>query len=728
MFYNKEMSIDDLECFGSLLKNNKCIVLNSNIGSGKSKTTVGILENKFSDKRVLMISPSVRLTKKIHVDMLKSLPNMEYYQEVKGNINTNQLVITPNSLHRLKDYDYDIVVIDESLSVVKILSNLSIYHRHQFRSVLENSEHVIMLDADNSSDIMRNTINLIDRDFTYVNNEFVRENDIKGCVVKFGNNVHDKKGFVFNEINRRIRRNEKLIITTATKTTAEQLEKVLSKLNPTLNIQIYTGNDNMDKFKDEFTKELENINETWLKYDVIIHNSVIPSGISVEIEDRFNTVGIFDVNMGSPLPINFIQQLGRNRCMKSLTIYDLSSQYAKTDDREELLKELNERIDWVKNKCVYEDCGEKFIITDKKVDLKIYGNALHFEVMLDRNNQLNKPLDYIFDYLKRYEIDYEVRLVDKDVEKIKVKGDKQELVKCLELPERAKDVNRFHLAIERLKDFCEGDNMMFNIEYLKSNIIRRNQKFQDKLNEVKEGNLKSMIENEDVLKEVLKQNKNRFIKKVSKLLEECSYEKFDKYINGKDDKIKELFRCFKDVLDDYDEFERRIVGLSSSCWDLYTLGNHQGEESYYENRIEALVNDVDEGGEVNFHNVNMIERLNLLKMIDWLRSNFEGQEVNYEMFGRMRETFGYSKDSSFIRLLKYIGYEGSYKSLSRLVQKLKENDEHEMSIFRGRFMISMNYVNIGEQIKFLYEMFECHEEMVNDYESDDEEYEELDNI
>ncbi len=108
------------------------------------------------------------------------------------------------------------------------------------------------------------------------------------------------------------------------------------KHNDTLNILLIHGNSS-----DEIKKELKNIHENIIKYDIFIYSPTIEAGLYIDLTNTFNKL-FFILSYGSCSQSAFLQMTARIRKLNNNNITILNKCFNNNDiSNSGILKRLN---------------------------------------------------------------------------------------------------------------------------------------------------------------------------------------------------------------------------------------------------------------------------------------------------------------------------------------------------------------------------------------------------
>jgi hypothetical protein len=283
-------------------KNEKAILLKSHLGTGKSSSMVSIIKKYILDrKRILILTPRIlyavsnnnnlnneinkddhiiKLNKKLKNDNI----NFTLYNDNKCTFQENYLICQIESLHKIKNTNYDLIICDEIEGILERfnVNNLTchksnyIHNYLAFEELLNNCNKFIGCDA-----FINNTsINLVNDIF---------KNDSKILII---NNVNpynriskkfNDKNILMKNLEEKLKNNKKIVLFICSKKEVISYENHFKEIFKNKKIICHHG----DKIKKDQYKILENVNNNW-KGDLLIYNSVITVGIN------FNCLNYYD--------------------------------------------------------------------------------------------------------------------------------------------------------------------------------------------------------------------------------------------------------------------------------------------------------------------------------------------------------------------------------------------------------------------------------------------------
>jgi len=313
----------------------KVLCIKSGTGTGKTyllNTYIPLYEEfirKQYDRelRIILLSTRQSYARSICSNSLKNLNIVNYLDRrensgMKELSEINRLCISIEGLNELM-FDgfkpYDIVILDESESISRhIFSNTVRYGSYRafeyLRELTQRSKKIFLMDADLSSPSLKLINDIDNKQVLKINNTY-SDNNKKYIITK------NKNKFIEN-IKTDLKNNMKLYIVVLSLTNAKGLYSELETLTNELNKKFLPINSESG----ELTKrQLDNVNEHWINYDLIITTSTTGAGVDFNPKDNNgNLIKHFDkvygfCSSGCSAPSEFLQIIDRVRNPKSMT-------------------------------------------------------------------------------------------------------------------------------------------------------------------------------------------------------------------------------------------------------------------------------------------------------------------------------------------------------------------------------------------------------------------------
>jgi hypothetical protein len=272
----------------------KLIAVQSEKGTGKTSNLLEILfnekhMNKIDDSTsILFISSRITFGYKLLGDLEEY--GFELYSNIKEHhIHSPRVICQIDSLMRLEKDKYDIIIIDECETLARYITSTHFTKNPKASlivSMLEmrvaDSNQLYIMDADLSDRCINFYKNALDLrsldDFHLIINNYKPYADYQLTYCHYSTWL--------KKILTSIESNKKLVIAMASNAKAKDLHK---KITETFNEKrvLFIHKETTDEEKKAM---LLNVNEEWIKYDIIIYTPSVCMGVSFDIVDHFDNI------------------------------------------------------------------------------------------------------------------------------------------------------------------------------------------------------------------------------------------------------------------------------------------------------------------------------------------------------------------------------------------------------------------------------------------------------
>lgn len=243
-----------------------------------------------------------------------------YFDIPEKMITSDKIICQIDSLSRITRNSFDYIILDEIETLCRYVTS-TFFNRLSyaqliidfFKILLQNSKKLFIMDADLSTksyNFINNIIQTPKNVFLLKNNYLLYDN----IIVK----SYTKKSWI-STICQKCEENKKIVIASATKEMAKNINIILKYFFP--NLKTLLIHSEIDEFEKE--KFIYDINNEWIKYDVVIYTPSICMGISFDIE-YFDDIFCFASSLSLPVK-EFMQMVHRVRKIKSNTIHLLTN-------------------------------------------------------------------------------------------------------------------------------------------------------------------------------------------------------------------------------------------------------------------------------------------------------------------------------------------------------------------------------------------------------------------
>jgi len=262
------------------IQDNQTTFIKSHLGTGKT-TIMKQLIKLHPNKNIIYFAPRIAFAKQV----CSELNGFTFYGDLKETSEENlknKIVIQMESLWKVANTKYDIVIFDEPESGLKQLSSVDtmgnkILENHKvFEKIIRNAEKVICCDAflSNKTVEVMNMISsmtgLCPKKTATVVNEY---NPYSRKSIEMKTDEELKKQ-LFNDL----KDNKKCVFVCGSKSKAETIFNEFKKAYPDKNGKFYYGNMN------ENEKQFGNIDSEWSTLDLLIYTPVITCGVNYDPE------------------------------------------------------------------------------------------------------------------------------------------------------------------------------------------------------------------------------------------------------------------------------------------------------------------------------------------------------------------------------------------------------------------------------------------------------------
>jgi len=301
----------------------KLIAIQSEKGTGKTSNLLETLFNIQSTKidtntSILFISSRITFGYKLLGDLEKY--GFELYSNIKDQyIHSKRIICQIDSLMRLEKDKYDIIIIDECETLARYITSTHFTKNTKANLIVSMLEmrvsdcnQLFIMDADLSDrciNFYKNCINLKSfNDFHLIINNYKPYSEYQLTYSYYSTWLM--------KILKSIESNKKLVIALASNAKAKDLYK---KITETFNEKkvLFIHRETSD---DDKKNMLLNVNEEWIKYDIVIYTPSVCMGVSFDIIDHFDNIFAYGCHesLGAQ---EWCQMIHRVRSPKSTEIF-----------------------------------------------------------------------------------------------------------------------------------------------------------------------------------------------------------------------------------------------------------------------------------------------------------------------------------------------------------------------------------------------------------------------
>ena len=251
---------------------NSIIHIKSHLGSGKTTIIKQFIKNNPSIKKILYFAPRILFARDIYNDLQDY--DFKLYNKLKTHeyTTTDRIIIQLESLWKIGNQQFDLIVIDEIESVLKQLTskitNKNIVKTYEtFNYIINNCKTIITADAFLSN----NSVEIINK---------IKPNCLSNVIVNTFNPYKrvavEVAGFenLLEKAIQQVNKNERIVFITLIKNNGDHAYKEFQDRCPNKKIKYYYGSMN------EKDKKFDNINEEWKDVDILIYTPIITCGVN----------------------------------------------------------------------------------------------------------------------------------------------------------------------------------------------------------------------------------------------------------------------------------------------------------------------------------------------------------------------------------------------------------------------------------------------------------------
>jgi hypothetical protein len=306
--------------------NEKLLAIQSEKGTGKTYNLLDALfkSGKITEKSSVLFVSSRRT---FGIKLLSDLKKYDFklYSDIKEPYITSKRIICQiDSLLRLEREKYDYVIVDECESLARYLSSSHFVKNPKANLIVSSldmrvsdADHVYIMDADLSDRCLNyysKVMDLKETQFKLIINKYQPYANYEIEYMSYGNWL--------TTIIKHIEDGKKSVIPMASNNKAKDLYKKLQQDFSNKNILLI----HKETSDDDKVKNVLDIDNEWIKYDVVIYTPSVCMGVSFDKPNHFDNIyayGCFN-SLGSQ---EFCQMLHRVRNPKSNKIYLSMDQY-----------------------------------------------------------------------------------------------------------------------------------------------------------------------------------------------------------------------------------------------------------------------------------------------------------------------------------------------------------------------------------------------------------------
>ena len=311
-------------------------VIDSSLGTGKTTVVSEYVKNT-PHARIVYVAPSISLSltasKKFELDF--------YLDKGKARpVGYQRLSVCCNSLMQVDVMNCDILILDEPDQILSMLlgSTIKESDRKQIMDQLVNlvsNATTVFIMQHNITDGIKTILKRANRldDVRFYENKYQPWKHVK---TKFVSGIYTSAlGKFSTQFQELLDSKTKFAVACNSKRKIRELGSMIEKMGGKC-LTIHLDNAT-EKAQELFFKHPT---ETSEHYDCIIYSPKVTSGVSIENPEYTHTFGIFINGENSLSPDDFVQMLGRNRCLQNLHVWVSKSELDLPTSNEGVMKTI----------------------------------------------------------------------------------------------------------------------------------------------------------------------------------------------------------------------------------------------------------------------------------------------------------------------------------------------------------------------------------------------------
>lgn len=323
----------------------KTLCIKAPCGTGKTKAIIEFIANN-KDKTIAIFSPRIAFAKSLKGRIKREIGiDFDLYQNLKGKIKSERIICQIESLHRLGGC-YDIVIIDEIESCLYQLTartngkNLA-YNNKIFEELVTGANKFICMDAllsDRTMNYlfdmdMRGELHVYERSIPYVR-QAIQFPFFKKTKKNQRNGEENFLQFLIDQLGM----NKKIFLVCASKAKQDAFCTKIKEAHPYCNIKYYNKENKLGE---------EDVNNEWIKYDVVTITSTITVGVNFSML-YFDFIALYMSTMSEITARDMFQMKYRVRQTKENKLYWIHNNNMMPDkevtaNKQEILMRLNKQ-------------------------------------------------------------------------------------------------------------------------------------------------------------------------------------------------------------------------------------------------------------------------------------------------------------------------------------------------------------------------------------------------
>ena len=305
-------------------------VVLAGMGMGKTKAAIELIKNLPPDASVLIITYSIALSNKMRAEFVKHGFTC-YLDNNDPKLSDSRIIVCLDSITRVNDNVFDLVILDEGLSLLQHLHSPLMKRRSlvcaKLSNILVKSARLLLMDAAADNLLVRRFVEQLHKArswqhgpqtqsprwvrYTHVSkhaNDTCRVIYCKHAITSRGRAAFVNK--LIDEVEEACEAGLRVVVACSSLAMVSALEERLGKKYPSV---FYSSETDPAKLR----SHIKDVNAAWILFQLVVYSPTITAGISFEVPDYFDVRFAFFENSIRTAPVDVcVQQLFRVRSVR----------------------------------------------------------------------------------------------------------------------------------------------------------------------------------------------------------------------------------------------------------------------------------------------------------------------------------------------------------------------------------------------------------------------------
>lgn len=268
------------------LELNGVTLIKAQKGLGKTNAIIALCKKLNINKKVAYLTFRRTLATDFKSRTDIETLNFTHYEDILGDIFDNRFICQIDSIGRIPfiNSKMDLLILDEITSLIRQLFSSTIKNLcliwDRFVHIVRNAKHIIAMDADINEQTINFIMRIRDGPITLLHNTYVREYNVK---------ITQNEQQILERMKMDIIKGKRICV--ATNRSPIYLQKIEKTINEwaleakrVVKTLLHTS---------QSENELRNVNDEWIKYDIVMYSPSIQAGVNFDKEHFDSVYGLF---------------------------------------------------------------------------------------------------------------------------------------------------------------------------------------------------------------------------------------------------------------------------------------------------------------------------------------------------------------------------------------------------------------------------------------------------